>query len=48
MSSMIIVESERAIRGAEVVSKLTHLAFFFIPLSLVAGLFGINVNVRIR
>ena len=45
MSSMSIVESERAIAEAEVVSKLTHLALFFIPLSLVAGLFGMNINV---
>lgn len=45
MSSMSIVESERAIAEAEVVSKLTHLAFFFIPLSLVAGIFGMNINV---
>jgi len=45
MSSMSIVESERAIAEAEVVSKLTHLAFFFIPLSLVAGVFGMNIIV---
>ncbi len=45
MSSMSILESERAINEAEVVSKLTHLAFFFIPLGLVAGVFGMNINV---
>ncbi|KAK3368463.1 hypothetical protein B0H63DRAFT_455240 [Podospora didyma] len=44
MSSMRIVESERAIRRAETVSRLTHLAFFFIPLTLVASVFGMNVN----
>ncbi|KAK6338450.1 hypothetical protein TWF730_002510 [Orbilia blumenaviensis] len=45
MLSMSIVESERAIAEAAVVSKLTQLAFFFIPLSLVAGVFGMNINV---
>lgn len=45
MSSINIVESERAIREAESISKLTQLAFFFIPLSLVAGVFGMNINV---
>lgn len=44
MSSMSIVESERAINEAETVSKLTHLAFFFIPLTLVAGVFGMNIK----
>ncbi|KAK6522469.1 hypothetical protein TWF281_003030 [Arthrobotrys megalospora] len=44
MSSISIVESERAIAEAEVVSKLTQLAFFFIPLSLVAAVFGMNIN----
>lgn len=45
MSAMSIVESERAIQQAEGVSKLTQLAFFFIPLSLVAAVFGMNVTV---
>jgi Mg2+ and Co2+ transporter CorA len=45
MSSITIVESSRAIRQAELVTKLTQLAFFFIPLSLVAGAFGMNINV---
>ena len=45
MSTMSIVESERAIQETEAVSKLTYLAFFFIPLSLVAGVFGMNVIV---
>ncbi|KAK3332641.1 cora-like Mg2+ transporter protein-domain-containing protein [Cercophora scortea] len=44
MSAMNIVESERAIMQAEIVSKLTHLAFFFVPLTLVATIFGMNVN----
>jgi Mg2+ and Co2+ transporter CorA len=46
MSTMSIVESERAIKAAEAISKLTYLAFFFIPLSLVASIFGMNVGVR--
>ena len=48
MSSITIVESERAIKEAESVSRLSQLAFFFIPLSLVATLFGMNVNVSER
>ncbi|KAK6351929.1 hypothetical protein TWF718_005074 [Orbilia javanica] len=44
MSSMSILESGRAIAEATVVSKLTQLAFFFIPLSLVAAVFGMNIN----
>jgi len=46
MSAMSIVESHKAIQQAEGVSKLTQLAFFFIPLSLVATVFGMNVTVR--
>jgi len=45
MSSITIVESSRAVKQAEMVTKLTQLAFFFIPLSLVAGAFGMNINV---
>ncbi|KAK6540682.1 hypothetical protein TWF694_008075 [Orbilia ellipsospora] len=44
MSSMSIVESARAIAETQVVSKLTHLAFFFIPLSLISSVFGMNIN----
>ncbi|KAK4452489.1 hypothetical protein QBC34DRAFT_456517 [Podospora aff. communis PSN243] len=44
MSTMQIVESKRAIEEAEMVSKLTHLAFFFIPLTLVTGVFGMNIT----
>ncbi|KAF8860787.1 hypothetical protein BDZ45DRAFT_740928 [Acephala macrosclerotiorum] len=36
MSTMSIIESDRAVKEAEAVTKLTNLAFFFIPLSLVA------------
>lgn len=43
MSSMSILESERAIEQAEVVTRLTNLAFFFIPLTFVSGLFGMNL-----
>lgn len=45
MSTMSIVESQRAITQAEDVSKLTKLAFFFIPLTLSAGIFGMNIVV---
>ena len=46
MSTMSIVESQKAISEAETVSKLTSLAFFFIPLSFIASLFGMNLVVR--
>lgn len=45
MSTMSIVESQKAISEAETVSKLTSLAFFFIPLSFVASFFGMNIVV---
>lgn len=45
MSSIAIVESARAIREAESVAKLTQLAFFFVPLALVASVFGMNIVV---
>jgi len=44
-STMSIIESEKAIQEAEEVTRLTNLAFFFIPLSLVASVFGMNVIV---
>ncbi|KAK4445315.1 cora-like Mg2+ transporter protein-domain-containing protein [Podospora aff. communis PSN243] len=43
MSAMSILESHKAIEQAEGVSKLTYLAFIFIPPSLVATVFGMNV-----
>ncbi|RYP92815.1 hypothetical protein DL770_001095 [Monosporascus sp. CRB-9-2] len=43
MSSMSIIDSKEAIREAKAVGKLTQLAFFFIPLTLIAGIFGMNV-----
>ena len=45
MAIMSIVESQKAITEAEEVSKLTKLAFLFIPLTFVAGLCGMNVPV---
>jgi len=45
MSTMAIVESQKAIAQAEAISKLTNLAFAFVPLSLTASLFGMNVVV---
>lgn len=44
-STMSIIESEKAIQEAEEVTRLTNLAFFFIPLSLVAAVFGMNIIV---
>jgi len=45
MSTMSIAESERAISEAVVVTRLTHLALFFIPLSLISSIFGMNIVV---
>lgn len=45
MSTMTIIESEMAIREATEVSKLTKLAFFFIPLTFVASVCGMNLAV---
>ena len=45
MSTMSIVESQKAIKEAETVTKLTQLAFFFIPISFIATVFGANVVV---
>jgi len=46
MSTLSILESQRAIAQAQSISKLTQLAFFFIPLSFIATVFGMNVIVR--
>lgn len=45
MATMGIVESQKAIAQAETISKLTNLAFFFIPLTLCASIFGMNIKV---
>ncbi|KAL8794829.1 MAG: hypothetical protein Q9195_002657 [Heterodermia aff. obscurata] len=45
MATMSIVESQKAIAQAETISKLTNLAFFFIPLTLTASIFGMNIVV---
>lgn len=44
MSTMSIMESEKAIKEAEEVTKLTRLAFFFIPLTAVFGIYGMNLK----
>ena len=44
-ATMGIVESRRAIQQTETVTKLTQLAFFFVPLTYVTGIFGANINV---
>ena len=45
LSSTGVLEDERAMVEAKNVKRLTQLAFFFIPLTFVAGLFGMNVMV---
>jgi len=45
MSTMSIIESGKAIEGAEEVTKLTELAFFFVPLGFSASIFGMQVKV---
>lgn len=45
MATMSILESQKAIAQAEEVTKLTQLAFVFIPLTFVAGIFGMNLEV---
>lgn len=45
MAKMGIVESQKAIVQAETISKLTNLAFFFIPLTLCSTVLGMNIKV---
>ncbi|KAF2733252.1 hypothetical protein EJ04DRAFT_276216 [Polyplosphaeria fusca] len=45
MSSMSIIESERAITQGVAITRLTELAFFFIPLSFAATFFSMQVHV---
>ena len=48
ISTMSLVESAKAITQAEEITKLTHLAFFFTPLTLCASIFGMNIQVSNR
>jgi hypothetical protein len=43
-AEMQIVDSRRSIAEAESISKLTELAFVFVPLSFVASLFGMQIH----
>jgi hypothetical protein len=43
-SNMALLESRRSIAEAHAVSKLTELAFFFIPLTFAASLFGMQIE----
>ncbi|OBT80665.1 hypothetical protein VF21_00305 [Pseudogymnoascus sp. 05NY08] len=43
-SNMALLDSRRSIAEAQAVTKLTELAFFFIPLSFTATLFGMQVE----
>lgn len=45
LASLSLIESKRAIREAESVTKLTELAFFFIPLGFSASIFGMQLKV---
>ena len=45
MATLSIIESQKAIAQAKTVSKLTKLAFFFIPLTLSSSIFGMNTMV---
>lgn len=44
MSTMSIIESKKAIEEAEGITRLTELAFFFIPLAFSASIFGMQVK----
>ncbi|KAK8248606.1 hypothetical protein IWZ00DRAFT_299315 [Phyllosticta capitalensis] len=44
IGTMSINESTRAFKEAEEITKLTQLAFVFIPLTFVAGIFGMNLK----
>lgn len=44
MSSMSVLEARRSIEQAERAQRLTLLAFIYIPLSFVTGVFGMNVK----
>lgn len=43
-SNMALLDSRRSISEAQAVTKLTELAFFFIPLGFAASLFGMQVE----
>lgn len=45
MSMMQIVESERSIEEAKLTSRLSRMAFFFVPVSLVTSVFGMGLQV---
>ena len=43
-SNMALLDSRRSIAEAQAVTKLTELAFFFIPLTFAASLFGMQIE----
>ena len=45
MSTMSIIESRNAVSQGESISKLTELAFIFIPLSFATSFFGMEIKV---
>src|SRR5438552_3121441 len=44
MNRAMIAESQKAINQAQEVTKLTRLAFIFIPISFTASFFGMNLG----
>jgi Mg2+ and Co2+ transporter CorA len=44
LSTMSILESQKSIEQSRQVNQLTKLAFFYIPLSFVSSVFGMNVK----
>lgn len=44
MKNMALLDSQRSISEARAVTKLTELAFFFIPLTFAASLFGMQID----
>lgn len=43
-SAVALLESQKSIKQTEEVNKLTKLAFVFVPVSLIASIFGMNVS----
>lgn len=47
IGSMNLIESKKAIAEAEQITKLTQLAFVFVPLTFVTGVFGMNLKASV-
>jgi Mg2+ and Co2+ transporter CorA len=44
LSTISILESQKSIEQSQQVNKLTRLAFFYVPLSFISSVFGMNVK----